>query len=282
MQEVVAHTGNRPVNERLVSDPGFTPALQIQDCLGEFERISLGELDATRALLLTRMERKHLMSVSQCGALLRRIRGSYRVLEVQDTRVSRYETLYFDNASFVTYIQHHNGKGNRYKLRFRHYESSGDTYLEVKKKSNRGSTEKTRIRTGWPVSGFLPEHLDFLKSAFPYDCREFRPVLLTEYDRFTLVSKTSPERITFDTGVSFWDGRRTISYPDLVICEVKFEKGTRNSPALSELHDMGIRKQGFSKYCIGASLLYDRLKHNRFKPTLLSLSRFAPAGGVSC
>lgn len=271
-----------PAAMRHEQEERCNPGTGLFDLAQKFESISLAELDKVKALLMTRMERKHLMSIGKCRELLGRISESYRILEVMGTRIGRYDTVYFDNASFITYIQHHNGKGNRYKLRFRHYGSSGDTYLEVKKKSNRGTTEKARIRTGWPVSGFEPEHSDFLKSTFPYDCREFRPVLLTAYDRFTLVSKASPERITFDTGVSFWDGRRTISYPELVICEIKFEKGARNSPALSELHAMGIRKQGFSKYCIGTSLLYDCLKHNRFKPTLLSLSRFVPAGGISC
>ncbi len=271
-----------PAAVRHELDSRDRPGKELLEIVREFESISLSELDRINALLLTRMERKHLITLRQCRELLGRISESYRILEVRDSRIGSYETVYFDNASFVTYIQHHNGKGNRYKLRFRHYGSSGDTYLEVKKKCNRGTTEKTRIRTVWPLSGLLPEHTDFLKSTFPYEFREFHPVLLTVYDRFTLVSKMSPERITFDTGLSFWDGRRTISYPELVICEIKFEKGVRNSPAFTALRGMGIRKQGFSKYCIGASLLYDGLKYNRFKPTLLSLSRFGPARGVPC
>jgi hypothetical protein len=136
----------------------------------------------------------------------------------------------------------------------------------VKKKSNKDVTEKQRLMTSWPATGFLPEEKEFLKSKFPFDYREFNPVLMTVYDRFTLVSIRSPERITLDVGVLFNNGQRSISFPELVIAEIKHERGVKNSPALSALHEMHIRRQGFSKYCIGPSLLYDWLKNNRFKP----------------
>jgi VTC domain. len=263
-------------------DDRCSPAAELQALVGDIDGISLSELDGLNALLMTRVERKHLMTTGQCRELITGISDSYRVLEVQNIKTGRYETMYYDNNSFINYIQHHNGKGNRYKLRYRHYESSGDTFLEVKKKSNRGATEKTRIKTCRPSSGFAPEEEDFLRSAFPYDFRGFHPVLTTMYDRFTLVSKESPERITFDTGVSFRNSQRAVSYPGLVIGEIKYEKGARGSPALHALRAMGIRTRGFSKYCTGVALLYDQVKHNRFRENLLFLSRHSPGGGVPC
>lgn len=264
------------------SNPRITPVMELEAIIREYESISLSMLDETKARLLNRVESKHLMTTDACREFLQRISDSYRVLEVRKTRIGRYETMYFDNNAFITYMQHHNGKGNRYKLRFRHYDSSGETYLEVKKKSNKGATEKTRMKTRWSLSGFLPEQEEFLRSAFPFDYRLFHPVLVTMYDRFTLVSMESPERITLDIGVSFGDGERIISYPGLVIAEIKYEKGLKNSPGLLALHEMGIRKRGFSKYCIGVSLLYDWLKHNRFKQNQLFLSRLFPGGFASC
>lgn len=247
-----------------------------------FEGISLDEVEDLKAQLLTRVESKHLMTFRQCWELVQTLSGSYRVLDINHVRMGRYETLYYDNASFLSYLQHHNGKGNRYKLRMRYYESSGETFLEVKKKTNKGSSEKNRLKTSAPSDGFLPEEVHFLERAFPFDCREFHPVIRTAYDRVTLVSRESPERITFDTGISFHDGHRGVSYPSLVIGEVKYKKGLRNSPAQSAIRRMGIRKRGFSKYCTGVALLYDQLKHNRFKEHLLYLSRRFPGGGVPC
>jgi len=254
----------------------------LSSLIAEFEGISLAGLEETRAQLLTREESKHLMSLQQCRDLVQALAGSYRVLEIQGTRIGRYDTMYYDTPSFLSYTQHHNGKGNRYKLRLRYYNSSGETYLEVKKKTNKGSTEKQRIKTPWSSAGFLPEQEEFLHSALPYDFRAFRPVIKTVYNRLTLVSAYSPERITFDMAISFRDGQHVISYPDLVIAEIKYEKSIKNSPALNAFHGMGIRKRAFSKYCVGVSLLCDWLKHNRFKQNLLFLSRFTHGGGAPC
>lgn len=254
----------------------------LSSLIAEFKGISLAGLEETKAQLLTREESKHLMTLQQCRDLVQALAGSYRVLEIQDTRIGRYETMYYDTPSFLSYTQHHNGKGNRYKLRLRHYNSSGETYLEVKKKTNKGSTEKRRIMTSWSPAGFLPDQAEFLHTALPYDFQDFHPVIMTVYNRITLVSAYSPERITFDLAISFSDGQHLISYPDLVIAEIKYEKGSKNSPALRALHAMGIRKRAFSKYCIGVSLLCDWLKHNRFKQNLLLLSHLKYAGGIPC
>ena len=254
----------------------------MQPLISRFEGISLAGLEEIKAQLMTRVESKHLMTLLQCRKLLQALAGSYHVLEIEDTRIGRYETVYFDTPAFLSYNQHHNGKSNRFKLRLRHYDSSGETYLEVKKKDNKGTTEKKRMKTTWSSAGFLPDQVAFLSSALPYDCRAFHPVIRTLYERLTLVSAESPERITFDMAISFDNGQRVISYPDLVIAEIKYEKGTKNSLALRALHAMGIRRRAFSKYCIGVSLLYDQLKHNRFKQNLLYLSRIAPGSGVPC
>jgi hypothetical protein len=250
--------------------------------ISEFESISLSELEESKAQLLTRVESKHLMTIRQCRELVRKLARSYRVLEIQDIRIGRYETMYYDTPLFLTYLQHHNRQGNRYKLRMRHYDTSDETYLEVKKKDNKGSTEKSRMKTSWSSSEFLPEQVEFLKSAFPFNCQSFHPVLWTVYERLTLVSKESPERITLDTGIAFSDGQRVISYPRLVIGEIKCEKGVKHSPALLALHELGIRKRTFSKYCIGVSLLYNWLKHNRFKENLLYVNKLSRGGGVPC
>lgn len=260
----------------------ITPAGQVGELSRNFKSITLKELEEAKAQLLTRVESKHLMTLDQCIGLFETLGDDYRVLEVNSSRISRYDTLYYDTNSFFTYIQHHNGKGNRYKLRVRRYGSTGEIYLEVKKKNNKGVTEKSRIRTSWPQEGFLPDQEEFLRSSFPYDYHKFLPMVRTVYDRLTLVSNAFPERITFDTNISFRtiDGER--SFPQLVIAEIKYEKGVRNSPALLALHSMGIRKRGFSKYCIGVSLLYRWLKHNRFKSNLLFLSGLSSRGGISC
>ena len=258
------------------------PGSRMLSATRDFGSISLKGLEEAKAGLLSRVESKHLMTFEQCLGLLGELTNSYLVLEVNNSRITRYKTLYYDTPSFLTFLQRHNGKGNRYKLRIRRYDSSKETYLEVKKKTSKGTTEKSRIRTLWTKTGFSPEQEEFLESAFPYDYREFFPVVKTVYDRLTLVSTKSPERITLDSNISFLSGQEQKTYPGLVIVEIKHEKGIRASPALSALHTLGIRKRGFSKYCIGVSLLYDRVKHNRFKQNLLLLSKLDSVRCQAC
>ena len=99
--------------------------------------------------------------------------------------------------------------------------------------------------------------------------------MTTEYSRVTLVSKNYDERMTFDFGLTFSSCDKRISLSGVVIAEVKSGKNPTDSKALSVLQYSGIRKRSFSKYCIGVSLLYENLKHNRFKPNLIYLSRLS-------
>lgn len=247
-----------------------------------FEEISLKGMEAAKAQLLSRVESKHVMTLAQCQKLVNVLAGSYRVLEIEGNRAGKYVTMYYDTPDFRSYNEHHNGKKNRFKLRMRHYDSSDETFLEVKMKNNKGQTDKSRMKTSWTTDGFSPDQEEFLQTVLPCDCHAFRPVVRTVYDRITLVSKDTPERITLDTGISFDDGRCTVSYPDLVIGEIKHEKGAKNSPAQRAIHEMGVRKRGFSKYCTGAALLYERLKRNHFKENLLFIARLDCGGGALC
>lgn len=255
---------------------------EIIPLLQGYEGLTLGELDDLKAGLMTRVESKYLMTYSQCLALVRKLSGKYRILDINGIRLCRYDTIYYDNAAFLTYLAHHNGKGNRFKLRVRSYDSTKQTYLEVKKKTNRGTSEKMRVLIRPHGREFRPSEAEFLRSTFPYDYCAFHPVIRTCYDRFTLVSRDMPERITFDTGITFQDGRRSLTFPAVVIGEVKHEKGQYHSEARESLRAMGIRKQGFSKYCTGIAFLYDQVKHNRFKENLLYLGKLATGGTVPC
>ncbi|MDD1720344.1 MAG: hypothetical protein LUQ25_09815, partial [Methanoregulaceae archaeon] len=89
---------------------------ELSAALGAFEGISLEELKNSDATLLSRKEKKFLMSYEQAVHLIAGLAGSYLALEIEDARIGRYETLYYDTDTFMTYLWHHNGKANRYKL----------------------------------------------------------------------------------------------------------------------------------------------------------------------
>ena len=240
-----------------------------------FERISLEETNK-KASLLDRIESKYLLSGAQYAGLLGELAGSYSVLEAYGTTVSSYVTSYYDDDGYTLYYQHHNGHSDRYKLRMRHYLSSGESYLEVKHRTNRGATLKSRINTDGIGDGEITR---FLTEKFPYEISGFRPVLTTVYTRMTLVSDEGSERITFDTDLRFIgaDGR-SYDCGDLIIAESKHER-LANTPAQKKMKELSVRKASFSKYCVGTALLNRGLKRNRFKPKLLYLSRAAGMTG---
>lgn len=239
-----------------------------------FGRISLEETNE-KASLLDRIESKYLLSGDQYVRLLGELSDTYSVLEAYGTVVSSYVTSYYDDDAFTLYYQHHNGHSDRYKLRMRHYLSSGESYLEVKHRTNRGATQKSRINTCGVERGDI---VRFLIEKFPYDISGFRPVLTTVYTRMTLVSDEGSERITFDTDLRFIgaDGR-SYDCGSLVIAESKHER-LAHTEAQKKMKELSVRKASFSKYCVGTALLNRGLKSNRFKPKLLYLSRASDAG----
>ena len=69
----------------------------------------------------------------------------YRVLVTQTGRMCPYSTPYYDTPDLAMYTAHLNGVLRRRKVRTRTYLSSGQTFLEVKRKDNHGRTRKKRM-----------------------------------------------------------------------------------------------------------------------------------------
>jgi len=56
---------------------------------------------------------------------------------------------------------------------------------------------------------------------------------------------------------------------------VKLDAQDQTSPFLAQMRAQRIRPQGFSKYCVGVSMLYDHVKKNALKPQLLRLEKLS-------
>jgi hypothetical protein len=189
------------------------------------------------------------------------------VLVVEGHRLNRYQTLYFDTDDFALYHRHHMGARNRYKVRAREYVESGYSFLEVKHKTNKRRTVKSRIPTPVLVSTLEGGTALFLQDKCPYNVAELSPRLWNRYMRITLVNKHDQERVTLDIDLSFeWRGQR-VAVPMLVVAEVKRHAHAAPSAFIRLMRQHGVRKASFSKYCVGVSLLYPEVKHNKFKAT---------------
>ena len=234
--------------------------------------ISLAEMENVE--LMNRVDAKYVGRQSLLNCLLESAAPHYRVLKVNDFRASPYKTLYFDGPDFQSYLQHHNGKLNRYKVRMREYGSSGAAFLEVKIKNSRGRTVKTRRRIDAISESFSENATAFLQSKIGCPAH-LRPQLWTEFTRVTLGHKSCPERITIDCDLQFRSGDDATTLPDLSIIEVKQERDDRQTAIRRQLREQHVRPLSVSKYCLGTVLLNKDLKCNRFKSVLRALAKVA-------
>ena len=238
--------------------------------LKRFEPISLQEMDSVR--LMNRTDTKFMVSRAQLEDMLLHLGSNYRILEVGDVRVNRYQTLYFDTIDFRCYRQHHNGKRNRFKIRKREYVESQLSFLEYKEKTNKGRTIKSRIKLGG-----IAESIDEKENAFiderTHEHREYEPKLWNSFGRITLVDTVAGERLTIDTDITFQFGDRSAGIPELVIIEVKRDEQSGASEVLRQLKHQLVRPESMSKYCLGVALLYPEMKSNNFKQKLLKIEK---------
>lgn len=257
----------------------LNPSLDV--ILSKFRHIDIS--DISHATLQNRKESKYLLTTHQALDLLKHLPETYHIFEVDGKQVQTYKTTYFDSPEFQLYLAHHNGRKPRYKVRTRSYIDSDLTFLEVKEKKNTGRTIKHRLQIEELVIRLGSDIREFLSSCFPFDYAEYKPVLINEYRRITLVSTIHPERITLDIDLTFHSGSIDILLPNIVIAEIKRSSDHIRSPALDYLNTIRLRPRGFSKYCIGISLLYgDFVKHNNFRIILRILNKLSNGGPVLC
>jgi hypothetical protein len=235
--------------------------------LARLAPISLEEM--ADVALLDRSETKFVFHQDRLPALLAALADEYRALAINGNRLNHYRTLYFDTPEFALYHRHQAGGRNRYKVRSRTYLDTDLSFMEVKHKISADRTVKSRVKTADFVERISPKTIAFLNSHLPANDWTLEPKLWNQYTRITLVGVHSPERVTLDLELQFITNEgRTMLLPGLVIAEVKRAGSAHDSPFVHHMRAMAIRPTGFSKYCIGVSLLYDHVKHNHFKPQL--------------
>ena len=233
--------------------------------------ISLAEADCVR--LMTRTDEKYVCPVSHLPALLLKAAPGFRILEVNGTRIQGYRSVYLDTPDHRMYIDHHNGKQARYKIRVREYMSNHDMFLEIKKKDNRGSTEKIRMPFEGDPHSLSAEHGQFITRHTPYDPGELQPALISSFSRITLISTILFERVTLDIGPVWQAGENNAGFPGVAIIEVKSARKSSSTGFGYLLREERILPVRVSKYCTGTCLLYPGIKHNRFKQKMLHLRK---------
>jgi hypothetical protein len=232
-------------------------------------------LDAIASVgYMTRVDTKYLFPISKLAHLLQNVQPVYQILEIDQQREFNYKTVYFDTPELLFYRQHVTGKLNRDKVRIRTYETNGLTFLEVKHKTNKGRTCKTRQEKEESDMNHMEQSQVFLQQLISANANALKAVINTGFTRITLVNLIGEERITIDFNLS-WNNLKghSVEMPFIAVAEIKSNKSTSLSPFFQQLKKLGIRSTGFSKYAVGMVLLNNVPKKNSIKPKLLLLNR---------
>jgi hypothetical protein len=244
----------------------------IHTLLSSFVPIALDEMDSVR--LMNRVEIKYVFSAKKLPELLKHLSSGYKVLEINTIREFPYHTTYLDTPDLMFYTQQVRGKLNRHKIRYRRYESTGVSFLEIKKKTNKDRTIK------WRIENYLNMHSPdnnasaFMKKYLPYNSLDLSPVLINKFTRITLVEKEFKERITLDYNIAFSSTEgRDIKIPFLAIAEIKRDGYLSQTPFAVIMKMHGIRPNNFSKYCTGSALVRNIPRINTLKPKLLLINK---------
>ena len=248
----------------------------LEQAVAALPPISLEEMDAVK--LMNRVDTKYL---TQEATLLQVLcdahKAGYRALEVGGGKIAGYRTVYYDTPQQQMYLNHHNKRLVRQKVRTREYLDSGDAYLEIKRKNNHGRTKKKRTPIAKSeLNDFSHDAFaaDYLAGHSAYKAEEISPALTTNFSRITLVNPAKTERLTIDTAVHFdnWRTGYSNDLQDAVIIELK-QDGRAASTMKGILLDHRVKPLRISKYCIGTALTDSNIKHNRFKEKVRAIEK---------
>ena len=222
--------------------------------------------------LMNRTDTKFVFRVINLEKLLEKMQAFYKVLEVNDERIQTYKSLYFDTEDRKFYIDHHNSRVNRNKIRFREYVGSGLTFLEIKLKDNKGKTIKKRMRAAKISEKLSSEQKEYIEKIIGKKL-EVSAKQWINFSRLTFVHKTQKERLTIDINLSFENEKESGDLRDIVIAEVKQERMSRKSDFMRIAKEMSILPMRLSKYCISTMQLWQNIKQNRFKKKQLFINK---------
>ena len=238
--------------------------------LNKFETITLSEMDDVK--LMSRTDTKFVFNFSRLPEFLEKLSPFYKVLLIDGNLIHDYKSLYFDTEDRKFYIEHHNRRVNRNKIRFREYVGSGLTFLEIKLKNNKGKTIKKRIKVDSISEEITEQQQKYIDKIVGYPI-EVSAKQWINFSRVTFVHKTQKERLTMDVNLTFNNKKDEGDLKNIVIAEVKQERMSRSSDFMRVAKEMSILPMRLSKYCMSTLSLNPKLKKNRFKEKSLFINK---------
>jgi len=243
----------------------------VKASVSDFEPIYLHQLSPEDQM--TRFDQKFIFSSFLISDIIFELRDYYRILEIEERRLMSYQSEYFDTPDYSMYNDHHNGKANRFKIRLRKYVNTGDSFLEIKKKTNKGLMIKKRVAVN--KSGIIStEAQNLINKKTPYKFSDLIKTVRSQFYRLTLQNICQHERLTIDCCLSLFFEGKSITLPGLGIMEVKKCNIHETSKIKELLKNKAIYPTNFSKYCAGLAILSEKVKYNNFKKKILNINQY--------
>ena len=242
--------------------------------ISDFSPISLGDMDGVK--LMNRTDTKFAFQADKLPLLLKKLIPFYRILIIDGKLIHDYKSLYYDTNDRKFYLDHHNRRVNRNKIRFREYVGSALTFLEIKQKNNKGRTIKKRIKVDSIPDALTEKQQKFIDQIIGVKL-DVSSKQWINFSRITFVHKTQKERLTVDINLTFENKEKSGDLKKIAIAEVKQERMSRSSDFIriaKELHILPIR---ISKYCMSTLELNPSLKYNRFKEKRIFINKLKQA-----
>ena len=243
--------------------------MDIISYLKDFKKIHLTDMKSVE--LMNRIDKKFVFKSEKLPKLLNELSEFYNILEVNGNTIQEYKSLYYDTEDRTFFLEHHNERVNRYKVRFREYVGSNLFFLEIKCKNNKGKTLKKRIKVDEINKSLNPEQLDYIRENIGNDLN-LTPKQWINFNRITLVDKSFSERLTIDLNLTFSNEVKSDNFNKIVIAELKKEQHMVSKfVRIAKKHN--IYPTRLSKYCMSTIKLEPRIKQNRFKKKLLLINK---------
>lgn len=247
--------------------------MNVERALQQYSSITLEEMDSVK--LLNRVDTKYVFPANLLLPVLATLQSEYRVLVINGRCLNRYRTLYFDTPDFRLFNLHVNGNAERYKVRSREYIDTQESFLEVKHKNRKNRTIKQRLEMQHPSFEVDDEAEGWLEEVYPFNPAQLEAKIWITFTRVTLVNPSRCERVTVDLDIRFFNTESSSSLENVAVAEVKMDAQNSESPFKIQMRNLHIHQNGFSKYCLGTSLLYNQVKKNALKPKLLWIEKIS-------
>lgn len=239
--------------------------------LADFDIILLE--DVPEGAQMVRIDRKYAFPVSRIPDVLENMKPWYSIVMAAGKRVSLYNSTYLDTPDFLFFNRHQRGYLHRNKIRYRSYPNTGTTFLEIKHKSNKGTTQKERILVENQSFELDNDSRRFLSEGISeIDPDTLKLSAQVNYQRIQFISKDQHERFSIDFGIHAHLDENSVEFGPVAILEVKQDYRFA-SPIVLQMRDMRYFEVSMSKYCLALTMLKPNLKSNRFKETLRRLRK---------